>query len=77
MDTNKQKLTVINDAMISQNLAVRHNDIERPLPVLVFIWPEHVEERGWGGGEEHVAAHHTGVRVARAAESELPGPSRC
>ena len=69
-------MTMISDTMISQNLAVRHNDVERPLLVLVFIWPEHVEERGWGGGEEGVAAHHTGVRVARAAESELPGPSQ-
>ena len=68
---------MINDTMISQNLAVRHNDIERPLLVHVFIGPEHVEERGWGGGEEHVAAHHTGVCVAQAAESKLPGPSRC
>ena len=57
-------MTMISDTMISQNLAVRHNDVERPLLVLVFIWPEHVEQRGWGGGEEHIAAHHTGVRVA-------------
>ena len=62
--------------MLLSCLAARHNDIERPLLVHVFIWPEHVEERGWGGGEEGVAAHHTGVRVARAAESELPGPSQ-
>ena len=68
---------MINDTMISQNLAVRHNDVERPLLVLVFIGPEHVEERGWGGGEEQIAAHHTRVHVARAAESELPGPGKC
>ena len=68
---------MINDnTMISKNLAVRHNDVERPLLVHVFIRPEHVEERGWGRGEEHVAAHYTGVRVARAAESKPPGPSQ-